>query len=163
MIDYTIIAKTVARRAHVDLGTAYSAVGEAYLSADLSRDEAQVSSYLIRKAQFVLLTDWTRRDILGDALDYSRGITDNDGDIEELCVAPPLHKDDKEFARSISDDAPDELRTAVVCVVEKLLDHAPTKPLTPETARQILKSAGFKCANVARTARAVVDWLKKLA
>lgn len=163
MIDYTIIAKTVARRAHVDLGTAYSAVGEAYLSADLSRDEAQVSAYLIRKAQFVLLTDWTRRDILGDALDYSRGITDNDGDIEELCVAPKFHKSDAAFARSVADKAPESMKEAVICVVEKLLDHAPTKPLTPETARQILKSAGFKCANVARTARAVVDWLKNLA
>lgn len=162
MIDYTIIAKTVARRAHVDLGTAYSAVGEAYLTADLSRDEAQVSAYLIRKAQFVLLTDWTRRDILGDALD-SRGVKDEDVDIEEMFVAPPLHKSDASFARSVADKAPESMKDAVIRVVEKLLDHAPAKPLTPETARQILKSSGFKCANVARTARAVVDFLKSLA
>lgn len=163
MINYEIIAKTVARRAHVDLGTAFSAVGEAYLTADLRRDEAQVAAYLIRKAQYVLLTEWTRRDILSDALDYSRGVANNEGEVEELCVAPPMHKDDKAFARQVADDAPDALRAAVLCVVTKLLDHAPTKPLTAETVRQILKTGRIPLRNVAKTSREVLEFLRSLA
>lgn len=163
MIDYTILAKTVARRSHVDLGTAYSAVGEAYLTADLTRNEAQIAAYLIRKAQFVLLTEFTRRDILGDALDYSRGVANNDGDVEELCVASPIHKSDAEFAQSVADDAPGELREAVLCVVSKLLDHAPTKRLTSESVRQILKAERIPLRNTSRTAREVLEFLRGLA
>lgn len=63
---------------------------------------------------------------------------------DELYVSPEEMQSDVDFMCKVLKPVPQALKVPTLCVLSSLLKHAPTKPITVETCRRILKENGIK-------------------
>lgn len=134
------------RRCKVDRATALSAVASAYLTADRSRSDAEVSAYILAVAPKRL---WDRpHEVPVSRLEY-------DPTIEMRASAD--EESDGAFVLRATRPVPKQYRLATAVVMARLLKARERKPLSVEMTRQYIKNAGLPEAS--EQARQVFTYL----
>lgn len=148
MIEFKCLASVLMRRCKVDRATALSAIASAYLTADRSRSEAEVSAYILAVAPKRL---WDRpHEVPVSRLEY-----DYDPTIDIRASAD--EESDGAFILRATRPIPKQYRLAAAVVMARLLKARERKPLSVEMTRQYIKSAGLPEAS--EQARQVFTYL----
>ena len=159
MIDYNRIYSRVMTIAHVDRDTAIESVSSAWITADKSRPDNELASYLIKTA--VLRTkSYDTNTILISEL-YQDSEDDGDGyDPYDIAVSPEPIQEDHDYIKELVTPIPTEYRYSTIAVIYRLLKVRQRKPLTVEMTRQYIKAAGIP--NTSEQARQVFTYLTTL-
>lgn len=132
MINVKCLASVLMRRCKVDRATALSAIASAYLTADRSRSDAEVSAYILAVAPKRLWID-RPHEVPVSSLEYDpidiRASADEESDGAFICRATA--------------PVPKQYRLATAIVMARLLNGRERKPLSVEMTRQYIKSAGL--------------------
>lgn len=170
MLDFKAIHARIKWAMNCSDDEAWSGLNQAYLGLDTSFDEAQQAKWLKVSACGWILTWRTNPSLITKAADERHrreqsaaqnsergGGIDTD---DEQFVAPERVREDKELITELVKLAPKEYRLSLTIVVLKLLQHAPTKPISQETVRKILQAA--KVPNTSDQAAHVYTFLSTI-
>ena len=147
MIEFKCLASVLMRRCKVDRATALSAIASAYLTADRSRSDAEVSAYILAVAPKRLWIDRPHETPVS-RLEY-----DPTSDIKTSAD----EESDGAFILRATKTIPNQYRLATAVVMVRLLKARERKPLSIEMTRQYIKSAGLPEAS--EQARQVFTYL----
>lgn len=149
MIEFKCLASVLMRRCKVDRTTALSAIASAYLTADRSRSDAEVSAYILAVAPKRLWIDHPH--------EVPVSILQQEYDPMLDIKASADEESDGAFICRATAPVPKQYRLATAVVMARLLKTRERKPLSVEMTRQYIKNAGLPEAS--EQARQVFTYL----
>jgi hypothetical protein len=171
-IDYERIAARLQRQG-LNRNEAWDAISKTYITAERCQAEAQAESEA-QLAEYLYQTAlWWHKCWLRDTPFIVIAVRNKDSEVarlnggddphlteDEVFVDPPKPQSDADYIADLLKTVPLSMRIPTLCVIHKLLDHPPTKPLSVETCRKILQKAGI--GNTSEFARHVYTFLTTL-
>lgn len=154
MLNYEQIAARLMRHG-LTKNQAWDAISREYLSLE-GRNIEYVNDAQAAQHFFVGAFGWHRSAVLRPCLteraveskrfELERQSTNNGSAIpeDEIYVSAEEMQDDVDFMCEVLEPVPQAFKIPTLCVLSSLMKHAPTKPITVETCRRILKENGIK-------------------
>lgn len=155
-LDYKQIAARLMRHG-LSENQAWDAISREYLSLN-GKDIEYVNDAQAAQHFFIGAYGWHKSAVLRPCL-TERAVESKHYELErqtlnsksesmlpedELYVSPEEMQSDVEFMCEVLKTVPQVFKVPTLCVLSSLLKHAPTKPITIETCRRILKENGIK-------------------
>lgn len=153
-LDYKRIAQRLMRHGLTE-NQAWDAISREYLSLN-GKDIDYVNEAQAAQHFFIGAFGWHRSAVLRPCL-TERAVESKHYELErasanvgaslpedELYVSPEEMQSDVDFMCEVLEPVPQAFKVPTLCVLSSLLKHAPTKPVTIETCRRILKENGIK-------------------
>lgn len=153
-LDYKQIAARLMRHGLTE-NQAWDAISREYLSLS-GREIEYVNDAQAAQHFFIGAFGWHKSTVLRPCLteraveskhfELERQSANNGSAIpeDEIYISPEEMQNDVEFMCQVLEPVPQMFKVPTLCVLSSLMKHAPTKPITVETCRRILKENGIK-------------------